>query len=130
MTLAQFVVTLAVALTTIAVALIVGAVILMEKEEKRGGVLHAPSDTEFHAADKGPEIVIPLNRFQMITWTPVEERLPEEDKRVLVTAEWYGEIKQVTETTRLPGEGKTRVWTIGYGGIVLAWAELPEPYKK
>ena len=130
MTLAKFVVIITIALTTIAVALIVGAVFLMEKEQKQGGVLHAPSDTEFHAADKGPEIVIPLNRFQMITWTPVEERLPEEDKRVLVTAEWYGETNQVIETTRLPGEGKTRVWTIGYGGIVLAWAELPEPYKK
>ena len=129
MTLAQFVVILAVALTTIAVALIVAAVILMEKEQE-GGVLHASPYTEFHAADKGPEIIAPLNRYQMIVWTPVEERLPEEDKRVLVTAEWYGETKQVTETRRLPGDGKTRVWTIGYGGIVLAWAELPEPYEK
>lgn len=130
MTIAQFVVTITIALTAIAVALIVAAVILMEKEQKHGGVLHASPYTEFHAADKGPEIIVPLNRYQMIAWTPVEERLPEEDKRVLVTAEWYGETKQVTETRRLPGDGKTRVWTIGYGGIVLAWAELPEPYEK
>ena len=35
MTLAQFVVVVAITLTTIAVALIVGAVILMEKEQKQ-----------------------------------------------------------------------------------------------
>lgn len=126
MTLAQFVVILAVALTTIAVALIVAAVILMEKEQQ-GGVTEPRKLIEF---ENEPATITPINRARVIEWIPAEERLPEEDKRVLVTAEWYGETKQVTETRRLPGDGKTRVWTIGYGGIVLAWAELPDPYKK
>lgn len=41
MTLAQFVVVVAITLTTIAVALIVGAVILMEKEQKQGNAKDA-----------------------------------------------------------------------------------------
>ena len=42
MTLAKFVVIITIALTTIAVALIVGAVILMEKEQKRGSAVATP----------------------------------------------------------------------------------------
>ena len=126
MTLAKFVVIITIALTTIAVALIVGAVLLMEKEQK-GGVTESRTLIEF---ENGPATITPINRARVIEWIPAEERLPEENKRILVTAEWDGDIKRVVETTRLPGEGKTRVWTFGYNGIVLAWAELPKPYKK
>ena len=125
MTLAQFVVTLAVALTTIAVALIVGAVFLMEKEQKHGGVLHAPSDTEFHAADKGPEIIVPLNRYHMIIWIPVEEHLPLRDSQYLMVS-FRRNDDEVGIGLDYYKDGKF----IGFGDNVLAWAELPEPYEK
>ena len=125
MTLAQFVVTVTIALTAIAVALIVAAVILMEKEEKHGGVLHAPLDTEFRVADKGPEIIVPLNRYQMIAWTPVEERLPDNTRQVLVSVNYAEGVDSVRIAY-----WHNQEWQGAIVGKVLAWAELPEPYKK
>lgn len=124
MTLAKFVIIITIALTTIAVALIVGAVLMAESERKQkvfntSGLIQLPEDNRGKVEWLGA-----------VKWVPVEERLPEENKRVLVTAEWDEDMKRVVETRRLPGDGKTRVWTIGYNGIVLAWAELPKPYEK
>lgn len=128
MTLAKFVVIVTIALTAIAVALIVAAVILMEKEQE-GGVLHAPSDTEFHVADKGPEIVVPFNRYQnryrMIVWIPVEERLPDNTRHVLVSVTYAKGVDSIRIAY-----WHNQEWQGAIVGKVLAWAELPEPYKK
>lgn len=125
MTLAQLVVTITIELTAIAVVLIVGAVILKEKEQKQGGVLHVPSDTEFHVADKGPEIVVPLNRYQMIAWIPVEERLPDNTRHVLVSVNYAKGVDSIRIAY-----WHNQEWQGAIVGKVLAWAELPEPYKK
>lgn len=125
MTLAKFVIIITIALTTIAVALIVGAVFLMEKEQKHGGVLHASPYTEFHAADKGPEIIIPLDRYRMIIWTPVEERLPLRNGQYLMVS-FRRSKDEVGIGLDYYKDGKF----IGFGDNVLAWAELPDPYKK
>ncbi len=114
-----------IATACVAIALIVAAVILMEKEEKHGGVLHAPSYTEFHAADKGPEIVVPLNRYQMIIWIPVEEHLPLRNSQYLMVS-FRRNDDEVGIGLDYYKDGKF----IGFGDNVIAWAELPEPYKK
>lgn len=122
MTLEQLVVTIAIELTAIAVVLIVGAVILMEKEEKRGGVVKSKP-----VRDES-EWVFPLMRSKVIYWVPVEERLPENMSLVLVTiCAMVGKGELVTTTdVYSPLSGKWR----NYNGDVIAWAELPEPYKK
>lgn len=125
MTLAQFVVAVTIALTTIAVALIVGSVFLMEKEQKRGGVLHASPYTEFHAADKGPEIIVPLDRYHMIIWIPVEEHLPLCNGQYLMVS-FRRSNDEVGIGLDYYKDGKF----IGFGDNVLAWAELPKPYEK
>ena len=116
MTLAQFVVTVTIVLTIIAVAWIVAAVILMEKEQE-GGVLHA--------ADKGPEIIVPLNRYHVIIWIPVEEHLPLLNSQYLMVS-FRRNDDEVGIGLDYYKDGKF----IGFGDNVLAWAELPEPYKK
>ena len=123
MTLAQFVVTLAVALTAIAVALIVAAVILMEKEQQ-GGVTEPRTLIEF---ENGPATITPINRARVIEWIPVREKLPESCKPVLVTIQ-HGPTDDEVAISEYWSDGSGWGWTIN--DLVIAWAELPDPYKK
>lgn len=118
MTLAKFVIIITISLTAIAVALIVGAVFLMEKEQKQGGVVKSkPMRDE-------SEWVYPLMRSKVIYWVPIEERLPDEFETVLFTLEWddTGRLEVCADTYH-----QMSLWV---QGSIVAWAELPEPYKK
>lgn len=119
MTLAKFVVIITIALTTIAVVLIVGAVFLMEKEQKQGGVVKSKP-----VRDES-EWVYPLMRSKVIYWVPVEVRLPDNTRRVLVSVN-YAEGVDSVRIAYWHGQE----WQGAIVGKVVAWAELPEPYKK
>ena len=56
-------------------------------------------------------------------WIPVTERLPEIDKRVIVTGTMWG-LWEV-DIDRWNGER----W-VKYGGYVSAWQPIPEPYEE
>lgn len=56
-------------------------------------------------------------------WIPCSERLPEIDKRVIVTGTMWGMWE--VDIDRWNGER----W-VKYGGYVSAWMPLPEPYKE
>lgn len=64
-------------------------------------------------------------------WIPVSERLPDDDRDVLVT------VKTAKETfvsmdyyVTLPVVKFTGWICSGKGEQVIAWAELPEPYRE
>lgn len=59
----------------------------------------------------------------MSEWIPVSERLPDKDKRVLVTGTFWGRFEVNIDTWN--GER----W-FNYGGYVSAWQPLPEPYRE
>lgn len=59
----------------------------------------------------------------MSEWIPVTERLPDKDKRVIVTGTMWG--KWEVDIDRWNGER----W-VKYGGYVSAWQPLPEPYEE
>lgn len=59
-------------------------------------------------------------------WTPVEERLPEDDETVLCTLSWGGVQAFKFMGKRWYGFGFTQPVRRDY---VLAWMPLPEPYK-
>ena len=65
----------------------------------------------------------------MSGWVRCKDRLPEEEKRYLVT-EFAGEFKDVYTALYVPKSGKwipdgIGMWSRG----IVAWMELPEPYK-
>lgn len=57
-------------------------------------------------------------------WIPCAERLPENDKPVLVTLKWADDDLEIStgEYWRPGGWGT-------FEGFVIAWRELPEPWK-
>ena len=58
-------------------------------------------------------------------WIPVEERLPEDERMVLVT---YMTKSGISSVNRARFDGK--YWRgSGFMGGVIAWCPLPEPYK-
>ena len=59
----------------------------------------------------------------MPNWIPVAEREPKENKRYLVTVFFNGETYVDIDDYFCYG------WD-DYGDAVIAWAELPEPYRK
>lgn len=65
-------------------------------------------------------------------WIPVSERLPENDKRVLATTAWG----DVTIAERIYPPINDTCWFIQDGNTnatiddVVAWMQLPEPYKE
>lgn len=125
MTLAQFVVILAVALTAIAVALIVAAVILMEKELE-GGKAEAKKQAIAGGALQLPEGYAGEIRWRYaINWTPVEERLPDNWRKVLVSVN----ISKGVDAVGI-SHWDGHAWPGAIVGTVVAWAELPDPYKK
>lgn len=57
-------------------------------------------------------------------WIPVSERLPEDDTKVLCcTATKKGTLNIVI------GYHYEDIWACGMNSNVIAWMELPEPYK-
>lgn len=71
-------------------------------------------------------------------WFPVSERLPEEEKDVLITKEPFkinGYEEKVIKAKRSadPRSGKIEWWSPEFGTLtdksVLAWVPLPEPWK-
>ena len=64
---------------------------------------------------------------KVINWIPIEDLEPEIGARVLATIKWVGEEEpddEVYEVTRISANN------YGITGEVIAWARLPEPYKK
>ncbi len=61
----------------------------------------------------------------LIKWVPCTERSPEEGKEYLVTA-WYNEMGHFIVTTDYFFSYGWDDWKTD----VVAWAELPEPYKE
>lgn len=59
----------------------------------------------------------------MSKWIPVTERLPEKDKRVIVTGMMFGMWEINIDSWN--GERWDK-----YGGYVSAWMNLPEPYRE
>ena len=70
--------------------------------------------------------VTPINRTEIIEWIPVEERLPENSRIVLVTIRWAPEDVEVTTILYFTVCGSWGNFT----DKVIAWAELPHPYKR
>ena len=58
----------------------------------------------------------------MIEWIPITERMPEENVDVLVTID-NGEYEPYVAVSF----SSDAMWL--FGEYVIAWAELPEPYK-
>lgn len=72
--------------------------------------------------DEGKDTNVPSNE----SWIPVEERLPEDERMVLVTCQTK---KGIRSTNRAYYDGA--FWH-GSGSMssVTAWQPLPEPYKE
>lgn len=125
MTLAKFVIIITIALTTIAVALIVGAVILKEKEQGTKQTKMQCGGVVKHKPVRESEWVFPLTRSRVICWIPVEERLPDNTRHVLVSVKYAKGVDSIRIAY-----WHNQEWQGAIVGKVLAWAELPEPYKK
>ena len=59
----------------------------------------------------------------MIEWIPCKEKEPEEGKRYLVTAKYNGGL--IVDIDDYYSYGFD-----DWGNAVIAWAELPDPYKE
>lgn len=59
----------------------------------------------------------------MINWIPYKEKEPEEGKRYLVTVRYKGNLIVDIDDYFVYGFDD-------WGNAVMAWAELPEPYKE
>lgn len=71
--------------------------------------------------DEAKDINVPSN----VGWIPVEERLPEDERMVLVT---YMTKSGIPSVDRARFDGK--YWRgSGFMGRVIAWRPIPEPYK-
>ena len=62
-----------------------------------------------------------------IVWIPVEALEPEIGARVLATIKWFGEEEPDAEVYIVT---RGSVNDYGISGDVIAWARLPEPYKR
>lgn len=76
------------------------------------------------AVGKCMEVIKAIPSADIPTWIPCSERLPEENKRVLITTAWgYVTIGWV----------KQNIWSTGLivnlRDFVIAWMPLPEPWK-
>ena len=68
----------------------------------------------------------------MNKWIPVEERLPEDYSRVLLTVKGVRGIRVRSATYYENGSFNSdngNMWRVGEKGLI-AWMELPKPYKK
>lgn len=59
----------------------------------------------------------------MDKWVPVGEKLPSDARQVIVTVYWGNDDYEVSVAEYWDSDG--------WGGLnVIAWQELPEPYKE
>ena len=76
-----------------------------------------------YKANGGTVRTYPIVSADRPKWIPCSERLPEIDKRVIVTGTMWGMWE--VDIDRWNGER----W-VKYCGYVSAWMPLPEPYKE
>lgn len=102
---------------------------------KIGMDINAREITLTITADEAKEILTALS--ESTKWIPCSERLPEEDKEVLI----FTKDKEINKAYHTLKEWSDTQWewfvfgTLGYSltyseDEVLAWQPLPEPYKK
>lgn len=101
---------------------------------KRSYAIDEDSDEGRHHNEVMDYLLSVLNESD--NWIPVSERLPEEDKEVLI----FTKDKEINKAYHTPKEWSDTQWewfvfgTLGYSltysdDEVLAWQPLPEPYK-
>lgn len=62
-------------------------------------------------------------------WIPVTERLPEDDRPVLVTLKWSEDDYEVTTGEYWRDSTVCHGWG-NFGDVVIAWQPLPTPYRE
>ena len=114
-----------ISVTVIIVALIMSAGYIVARQGKKMPRRKATQEEQ-------EEIERALERYEcctrVINWISIEERPPENMSKVLVTIGTMvgrGELVTTTDVYN-PLSGKWR----NYNGGVIAWAEMPKPYKK
>ena len=74
-----------------------------------------------------PDEISEMKKQLMKSWIPCEERLPKEDKLVLVTTETKKGLRSVNRAYL----DKSGFWHgAGSMACVIAWQPLPEPYNQ
>lgn len=74
------------------------------------------------------DVIEEINNMPKVSeWIPVSEKLPESDDDVIVTCKSCRTGKKFTSTDYR--NCKTGEWSY-FGGDVIAWQPLPEPYRE
>lgn len=71
-----------------------------------------------------------FSKYMELQWIPVKERLPENDKPVLVTLKWGEDNYEITTGEYWKdGKGEDEGWG-SFNDYVIAWMPLPDAYRE
>ena len=97
--------------------------------------------SEFYRFYELPEIAVSANHFKTMIplevveknaqpgWIPTSERLPDNDRAVLVTLKWAEDDYEVAVGEYWHNSTASHGWG-SIEGHVIAWHELPTPYRE